>query len=107
MNAPYPTLDPSVTGEFVRACNRAIAEARKLESIWREEGDLSKADLAASAADYIAGRRDHAVQGTLPAPSSDLQLGISRFVSDYSWGPFGDAFSDAAHEAERIWYELE
>ena len=106
MTRSYPILDPSVTGEFVEACDRAIAQVRKLETLGRESGEAYRAELAGRMATYISQRRQAALDGRLVSPKAGTHLGITRFASEHLWGPEGDVFLDAAREIEQIWGKL-
>ena len=104
---PIRYVDPAAAGEFVATCDRAIEEVRKLETNWRAAGDESGASLADRMASYISGWREAALKGTLHASEKgNTHLGVTRFASEYFWGPEGDAFLDAARELEEIWGKL-
>lgn len=92
----------AATSGFVAACDAAIDEARKLKAVYEAAGDR-RAALAERAADFISGRRDDALGGSLHRPSSGVALGFSRFIGDVDWGPEGKALLDAAYAAERYW----
>ena len=87
------------------AADRAISEAEALRSRYAQAGRDNMVDLTTRMIDFLVGRRQGALEGTLFDPRGPSAFGVSRFVSDYEWGPEADTFVETAYALERYWIE--
>ncbi len=96
--------DPLTAG-FVDLCDEVIHEARRLAEVYRAKGDDRTLKRAHKMVDFLEHRRQAALDGTMLRPSDGPAFGITRFASEYDWGPEGNAMLDRLYDLEDYWVE--